>query len=288
MKMPKFTYNTAEGPITISYRKFGDQGDPVFLLHGLGEDKSAWVFQTVPIAKAGFTVFAHDARGFGKSTRVEFEDKEKALNFYSLENDAADVIALMDHLSIKKGHLVGHSMGGLIAQVISALYPDRVITTTIANSFSYPHSRIQAATRAWELAMENMTLSEAFETMIPWIMGETVMTHPIYEGLITEAKKIFIKTNSNRCFINKIRTIKIEGPELTKYLDKIKQPVLIIGGEEDVITPPHYQEHTKSVIPQAEMVIIPKVGHQATLENPKKFNEAIITFLKKHTVNKNS
>ncbi len=280
--MPKFTRKTVDGPITISYKQFGDQGDPVFLLHGLGEDKSAWVFQTMPIAKAGFTVYVHDARGFGKSTRVEFDEEEKALSYYSLENDATDVIALMDHLGVEKGHLVGHSMGGLIAQVISALYPDRVITTTIANSFSYPHPRIQAATRAWELSMENMTLSEAFETMIPWIMGETVMTHPIYEGLISEAQKVFIKTNSNWCFVNKIRTIKTKGPELLKYIEKIKNPVLLIGGEEDVITPPHYQEYTKSVIPQAELVVIPKVGHQATLENPKKFNEAIINFIKKN------
>lgn len=285
--MPKFTRDTEHGRITISYKKFGDQGDPVFLLHGLGEDKSAWQFQTLPIAKAGFTVYAHDARGFGKSTRVEFlDDKEKALDFYSLDKDGEDVIALMDHVSVEKGHLIGHSMGGIIAQVVSALYPERIITTTIANSFSHPHPRIIAATRAWQRAMETMSLEKAFDVLIPWIMGETIMTSPIYEALMSEARKIFVKGNTNWCFTNKIKTIRTKGPELVVHIKKIKNPVLLIGGEEDVITPSSYQKHTKSLIPQAEIVIIPKVGHQAMLENPVAFNKAIIDFLKKYSIQK--
>ncbi|NVM52395.1 MAG: alpha/beta hydrolase [Candidatus Helarchaeota archaeon] len=285
--MPEFTRDTEHGPISISYKKTGNAGDPVFLLHGLGEDKSAWQFQIAPIAKAGFTVYAHDARGFGRSTRVEeFEDEEKAQSFYSLENDVTDVIALMDHVGVEKGHLVGHSMGGLIAQVVSALYPDRVITTIIANSFSHPHPRIVAATRAWQRAMENMPLKEAFDVLIPWIMGEKMMTSPLYEALISEVRKIFVKTNTNWCFANKIKTIRTKGPELLDYIKKIKNPVLLIGGGDDVITPPRYQDHTKSVIPQAEIVIIPKVGHQATLENPVAFNKAIIDFLKNYAIQK--
>jgi pimeloyl-ACP methyl ester carboxylesterase len=280
--MPKFSRETEFGEITISYRKFGDNGDPVFLLHGLGEEKSAWQFQTVPIAKAGYTVYAHDARGFGKSSRVEFEDEEKAMQFYSLENDVEDVITLMDHVGVEKGHLVGHSMGGIIAQAVSGLHPERVLTTTIAHSFSHPHPRIVAATHAWEIAMENLPLAKAFDILIPWIMGETIMEHPIYEGLIGEARKIFVKTNSNWVFANKVRTIRAKGPDLLEHINKIKNPVLLIGGTEDAITPPKYQEHTKSLIPQAEIVIIPKVGHQATLENPKLFNQAIIDFLNKH------
>ncbi|NVM31936.1 MAG: alpha/beta hydrolase, partial [Candidatus Helarchaeota archaeon] len=231
--MPEFTRDTEHGPISIRYKKFGDQGDPVFLLHGLGEEKSAWQFQTLPIAKAGFTVYAHDARGFGKSTRVEFENEEKAQSFYSLENDATDVVALMDHVGVEKGHLVGHSMGGLIAQVVSALYPDRVISTTIANSFSHPHPRIIAATRAWQRAIENMPLKEAFDVLIPWIMGEAMMTSPLYDALMSEARKIFVKANTNWCFVNKIKTIRTKGPELLVLIPKIKNPVLLIGGADD-------------------------------------------------------
>jgi len=63
------------------------------LIHGVGMEKSGWMFQTGPISKAGFTVYAYDVRGFGKSTQIEFPDDEvKASNFYLIEKEIVQSI----------------------------------------------------------------------------------------------------------------------------------------------------------------------------------------------------
>ena len=62
---------------------------------------------------------------------------------------------------------------------------------------------------------------------------------------------------------------------------EITTPLLLIGGSDDILTPPKYQEYTKSQIPHAEIKIIPDVGHASILDNPNAFNEVVITFLEK-------
>ncbi len=286
--MPEFTRETELGSVTINYIKRGKKGDAVFLIHGLGMGKDAWLFQIRPIVKAGFTVYAHDSRGFGKSTMTEFpDDEKKAFEFYSLKNDVADLAALMEHVGVKKGHLIGISMGGLIAQMFCVTHPDRVISATIANSFSYPHGRILYSTAAWELAMEKMSFAEGFDILLPWVVGEKMLENPLFETVYDQMKDMYVKANSNWCFITKIRAIRARTPEtLQDRVKEIRVPILLIGGSDDILTPPKYQEYTKSLIPHAELVIIPDAGHASILDNPDAFNEAVITFLKKHAVNK--
>ena len=284
--MPNFIRETDLGSITINYLKKGKTGDAVFLIHGLGMGKDAWLFQLRPIANAGFTVYAHDSRGFGKSTMTEFPDEEaKALDFYSLDRDVEDLIALMDHLGVEKAHLVGISMGGLITQNTCILHPDRVISATIANSFSYEHGRITYAGESWLRAVEKMSFSDGFDIVLPWVLGEKTLESPLFKGIYDQMKDMYVKANSDWCFVNKIRAIQALSPEkMQDRVKEIKVPVLLIGGEDDILTPPKYQEYTKSQIPHAEMVILPDAGHASILDNTNGFNAAVIAFLTKHAI----
>jgi pimeloyl-ACP methyl ester carboxylesterase len=283
--MPKFTRDTIDGSITINFKKRGRRGDAVFLIHGVGGDLESWMLQTGPISKADFTVYTYDVRGFGNSTKIEFPDDElKASSFYSLKNDAADLIALMDHLNVKKAHLVGMSMGGYIAQITTILYPERVISLTISNSWSYPHARFIRAIQAWSLAVDNLTMEECFDIMLPWVMAEKSFEIPMIDRMLEPSKKRFIENNSNWCFSNKIKTGIIEAPTYNERIKEIKCPVLIIGGSDDLVAPPKYQEYTKTQIPQAEIIIVPDVGHQLKDENTKVFNKTVIEFLEKNSI----
>jgi pimeloyl-ACP methyl ester carboxylesterase len=283
--MPEFIRETDNGSVTISYLKRGKEGDAVFLIHGIGMGKAAWLLQIRPIAQAGFTVYAHDSRGFGNSTMTEFDDQKKAQEFYCLENDVADLEALMDHVGVEKGHLVGISMGGLIAQMFCVLHPERVLSATIANSFSYQHGRILFSGKSWEVAMEKMPFADGFDILLPWVVGETMLENPLFITVYDQMKDMYIKANSNWCFNTKIKSIRARGPEsLQERVKEIKNPVLLIGGSEDILTPPKYQEYTKSLIPHAELVIIPHAGHASILDNPEAFNTAVIAFLQKHAL----
>ncbi|MHA1131624.1 MAG: alpha/beta fold hydrolase [Candidatus Helarchaeota archaeon] len=285
--MTKFIRETDLGPVTISYKKRGKKGDAVFLIHGLGMGKDAWLLQILPIAKAGFIVYTHDSRGFGKSTMTEFQDDpELGLKFYSLERDVEDLFALMDHLGVAQAHLVGISMGGLITQYACILHPDRIISAVIANSFSYPHGRINYAGESWLRAAELMSFSDVFDILLPWTVGEKTLESSLFEGIYEEMKAMYIKANSNWCFVNKIRAIQALGQTLQERVKEIKTPVLLIGGGDDILTPPKYQEYTKSLIPHAESTIIPNAGHASILDNPEAFNRAVLSFLKKHSLTK--
>ena len=285
--MPDYIRETEFGTVKINYKKRGKTGDAVFLIHGLGMGKEAWLLQVLPISKAGFTVYSYDSRGFGDSSMIEFPgDEEKALRFYSLDNDTRDLIALMDHLGIEKAHLIGISMGGLITQNTCILHPERIISATIANSFSYQHGRITAAARSWELGMEKMPFEEAFDILLPWVIGEKTLESPLFQTVYEQMKQMYVKANNNYCFNAKIRAIRTLAPEsMQERVREIKIPVLLIGGSDDILTPPKYQEYTKSQIPHAEIVIISDAGHASILDNPEAFNSSVIAFLKKYAKN---
>lgn len=286
--MPEFVRETSLGSVKLKYLERGKKGDPVFLIHGLGMGKDAWLFQIRPIANAGFRVFAHDCRGFGKSSMPEFpDDDEKAVQFYSLDRDVEDLIALMDHLNIEKAHLVGISMGGLIAQYTCILQPDRIISATIANSFSFPHGRITYAGGSWSLAVEKLGFADGFDILLPWVLGEKTLENPLFATIYDQMKDMYIKANSDWCFVNKVRAIKAIGPEtIQNRVKEIKTPILLVGGADDILTPPKYQEYTKSQIPHAEMIILPEAGHASILDNTDGFNDAVINFLKKYAINR--
>jgi pimeloyl-ACP methyl ester carboxylesterase len=245
--MSTFRRNTSNGPIVINYEKFGNCGEAVLFVHGGGMDKSSWRFQIDPFVKANFTVYTYDVRGFGNSTRTEFpDDEKKALNFYSYKNDVLDLIDLMDYLCIERGHFIGHSMGGVIVQSLCIYHPDRVLSLTIANSISFSNSHLPHILR---------TLKR-LETKINW------------------------------CHYNKIKVgMAPETEELLKRVNEIKNPVLIIGGVNDLKTPPKCQKYTKKLLPHAKLIMMPKAGHMSITENAEAFNAAVINFISASTIN---
>ncbi|MFC1884801.1 alpha/beta fold hydrolase [Thermodesulfobacteriota bacterium] len=246
--MSSFTRNTEYGPITIDFEKYGEYGEPVFLIHGGGMEKKAWHFQIDPFIKAGFTVFAYDVRGFGNSTKPEFQDNEKlGLDFYSYKNDVSDFTALMDFVDVRAGHIVGHSMGGVIAQAVCISYSHRVLSATIANSISFSNALLTST-------------------------GKTLEK---------------LKNNDKWCHYNKIKVgMAPETERLLKRVCEIKNPVLLIGGSKDTKSPPACQEYTKSMVPHAEMTIFQGIGHMSIVKAADLFNKTVILFLLKHAMTK--
>jgi len=127
------------GDIDLAYETFGDPGDPAMLLvMGLATQMVAWHEDFCgELASRGFFVIRFDNRDVGRSTamrdmpapslvRIALRDKDCAQ--YSLSDLATDAMGLLDHLGIDKAHVVGASMGGMIAQTIAIEHPDRVLS----------------------------------------------------------------------------------------------------------------------------------------------------------------
>lgn len=102
--------------INVDYRVEG-QGEPVIMIGGLNSNKGAWRYQT-RVFKKYYRVITFDNRGAGKS--------DKPLGPYTIKMMAEDTIGLMDHLNVEKAHVLGYSLGGMIAQELAISYPKRV------------------------------------------------------------------------------------------------------------------------------------------------------------------
>ena len=114
------------GEIQINYEEYG-QGTPLVMVLGLGQDLTTWGFQ-IPEFSKHFRVIAFDNRDSGESTG----SKEA----YTTGTMARDTIGLMDYLRIDRAHLLGTSMGGMIAQQIALSAPERVIGLILASTTS--------------------------------------------------------------------------------------------------------------------------------------------------------
>ena len=121
--MPKATI----GDIQIYYEEHG-QGQPLIMVLGLGQDVTTWHFQISELSKH-LRLIVFDNRDSGKSSRCKAN--------YTTETMARDVLGLMDHLSIDRTHLLGTSMGGMIAQHVALMAPERIDRLFLASTTTW-------------------------------------------------------------------------------------------------------------------------------------------------------
>ena len=113
--------------IQIHYEEYGE-GPPLIMILGLGQDTATWEFQISDFSKQ-FRLILLDNRDSGKSSSCS--------ETYTTETMAQDILGLMDHLGITRAHLLGTSMGGMIAQQVALVAPEKVISLVLASTTSW-------------------------------------------------------------------------------------------------------------------------------------------------------
>ncbi|TFG08619.1 MAG: alpha/beta hydrolase [Promethearchaeota archaeon] len=273
--------------IKICYDIHGE-GDPVFLLHGFSDRKEHWRAQVGELSKH-FKLIRMDNRGAGRSDRPNGE--------YTMEIFASDVVGLMDFLEIEKAHIIGHSMGGMIAQNLIILYPDRVRKMVLINTFAGikppgeptdDYEKIQKKSAiAGQKAIENDPLNA-------FIKGaKASYSRNFWKMMREDPKRKFHGIWSVEDLIDeKIK----HGPTPTdlakqahaiamhntyERLNEIKNEVLIIAAEKDKSCPVSANKKIHKLIPNSRFIVIEKAAHQSILEKPHEINKIIIEFLSK-------
>lgn len=115
------------GEVHIYYEEYGE-GPPLIMILGLGQDTATWGFQIEEFSKY-FRLILLDNRDSGRSSSCS--------ETYTTETMAGDILGLMDHLEIERAHLLGTSMGGMIAQQVALMAPDRVVSLVLASTTSW-------------------------------------------------------------------------------------------------------------------------------------------------------
>jgi len=258
------------GDFSLYVERHGD-GFPVLLISGLSGHAAYWEAQ-IPAFSREFGVVLHDHRGVGQSDHVKMS--------YTVDKMAADVIGLMNKLEIEKAHIVGHSTGGAIAQILAIEHPQRVAALVITASWPKPDAYFRR---------EFMLRKEILEGLGPtaYIQQASLMLYPAAwvaehneELRGYEARMI---ANFPPTEIMASRIDALMAFDRAKDLGKIKAPTLIVGAADDQVTPAYQSEALARAIPNAELKMFASGGHAFTQVKPRDFNQAVLPFLEAHT-----
>jgi pimeloyl-ACP methyl ester carboxylesterase len=281
--------------IDLAFDTFGDPNAESFLLiSGLGTQMIRW---TTPfcenLASRGYRVIRFDNRDTGKSTHFSgapvpdistLASRAKAglpIELpYTLRDMAADAIGLLDALSISRVHLVGRSMGGMIAQWISSEYPERVLSLTSIMSSTGNPGLPSAAPDVLAMLMRPapsfQTDPEAFlQHGVEFARRIAGTAYPFNETacrmlLIEEQRRGHDPGASRR----QIAALAVAGDRRDR-LAKIIVPTLVIHGTDDPLIPPACGEDTATSIPGARLLLLDGMGHELPPELYERAIEAI-------------
>ena len=151
------------GDIKIFYQDVGE-GEPLVLIMGFGGDHMAWALQMADFS-AQYRVIAFDNRGVGQSDAPDHP--------YTIRMMAGDALGLMDALGVDSAHVIGVSMGGMIAQELALARPDRVRSLHLACTFARPDAYMLALNAAWREMRIGLGRESTLRTLGLWLFSPT-------------------------------------------------------------------------------------------------------------------
>ena len=242
--------------IRLAYDRRG-KGTPMVLLHGFPLDHHLWD-EVVPLLEDQFDLIIPDLRGFGGSSTVD--------SFYSMEDYASDVAALLDHLGIPKAAIVGHSMGGYAALAFARLFPDRVSGLGLVSSQvldDAPERKEGRYKSAAEVADKG--IGSVVETMAPKFTSDT---------RLQEYARTSMEKQQPAAYIGALKAM-AERVDSTPLLSTINYPVVLIHGDADSLIPVDRAREVKASFPQSHFVEIRGAGHMPMMEAKEQTAEAL-------------
>ena len=264
--MPRISIGDCE----LYYEREG-AGFPVLFITGLAGYASFWRDQ-VPSFARSYDTISYDHRGVGQS------EQRCASNV--IERLAADVIGLLDALGIAKAHVVGHSAGAAVAQVLAIEHPQRFASVVIVAGWTKPDAYFR---RFFGLRKELLSRLGASS----YIQANTLFLYPpAYiasnnEKLRQIEAQALAHSPSAETIASRIDAIM--AFDRTADLGRIRTPTLVLGAQDDVITPAYFSEDLARRIPGAEAKFFPQGGHDFPQVVPREFNQAVLPFLQAHT-----
>lgn len=256
---------------------FGNPADPTLLLiMGSGGQGILWPTEfCANLAKKGFFVIRYDNRDTGLSSLIDYNEQP-----YTLLDMATDAIDILNHYRCDKAHIVGASMGGAIAQLIGAHYPDRVQTLgllmttndmrpamdafvgqTTQSPLSPPLPVVLNAARMAMLMPPN-TLDEKVASFINNAKINSGGKKPVDEILCQQLALLSLaRTRDESASFNHFKALMASHDLLSATQGQIKAPTFIMHGDADPIFPVDHAHALQATIKHAQLEIIPDVGH---------------------------
>lgn len=263
------------GSFDIHYELQG-QGEPILFIQGVGVPGSGWRLQVQELSKH-FQTLTYDNRGVGSSVPC----REKI----TVELMAEDAVAVMKAAGVKSAHIVGHSLGGVIAAEIALSHREMVKSLTFVCTFASGKTGARVT---------------------PWVLWKSIRTR---WGTKAMRRRAFLEMLFSEHFLNRVnrdefamslvplmgRDLAESPPILMKQLRALGRhnaeerlctlkgiPTLVISAEHDGIAKPEYGRKIAECIPGARFELMEDAAHAVTIERPKDFNTRLTRFLRAH------
>lgn len=260
--------------VSLAYDVSGPaDGPPLLLVHGLATQLVAWPAELVDgFVERGFRVVRFDNRDIGLSTHLADAPPPDVLAAlttgdtssasYRLEDMADDAVGLLDHLGIDAAHVLGVSMGGMIAQTIAIRHPARVRTLTSVMSTPSPH--LGAATNealAVLLAPPATSREEAQERSVMTFKVIGSPGFPLDEDwLRSVAGQAWDRAYDPTGVARQLMAIHASG-DRSDALREVRVPTLVFHGADDPLVQLEGGQATAAAVPDAKLVVVPGMGH---------------------------
>jgi 3-oxoadipate enol-lactonase len=256
--------------VDLHYRVDGAGDQTALLINGVGDDLEGWAFQRDDLAAAGLRVVTFDNRGCGHSSQPAGP--------YTSAEMAGDAKGLADALGLAPFHLIGVSMGGVIAQEYAAAWPGDLISVVLASTYARPDPLTYAAFEVWALIAEAAGMPVMMRQQAPWVFSTDFYAGQPgrLAGFLADMERT---TQTAAGFAAQIGALLTH--DCTGRLAAITTPALVLASQDDIIIKPALSRALFEALPDAHWVLLAG-GHAAFLENPAAWNRAVIDFVAAH------
>ncbi|HUZ37769.1 MAG TPA: alpha/beta fold hydrolase [Streptosporangiaceae bacterium] len=256
--------------IDVNYKLEGDGPETIVLVNGLADDLETWAFQVEDFLAAGYRVLRFDNRGIGASS--------KPAGPYSSRMLADDAKALVDSLGVTGFHLMGVSMGGMIAQEYALAYGADLRSATFACTY--------AAAGPFCSRMFDMWAGIAPVLGVPYVMRDVTLwafTVPFFdqrgEELAEFETAMRYMDQPIHAYLAQLAVI--QQHDTTSRLSQIAVPTLVLAGGEDILIPVSLSRQLHELVPGSTWATT-KGGHACLWEHPAEFNQIFLEFVSQH------
>jgi 3-oxoadipate enol-lactonase len=254
------------------YYEIHGEGPPLVLVMGIGYDSSLWTLQQVPVLSTCFRVIILDNRDVGRSSTVSHS--------YTIADMADDLAGLVDALGIERTHVLGLSMGAMIAQEFALRHANRLDRLVLTGSGAAPARSAVDPIRIWSWVKANDATGEVF--------GGQQLTS-LFSTAFLRNREAVQQTSALLAANPYPMTPEAYLRQAQAYLNfdsldrlgGITAPTLVIVGEQDLVTPPWIAREVADAILGARFEVIRGAGssHVVPIERPDEFNQLVSNFL---------
>jgi len=247
------------GQLRLCYEISGPvDGEPLLLIHGLGAQMIAWYPGFCrALEAAGFKLIRFDNRDVGLSSKLEDTPD------YSLADMASDVVGLLEALGLESVHLVGQSMGGMIAQELAISHPERV--RSLCSIYSAPSAEYLTDDELFWTILERPAVLDRDQAILQWIDTERLSGLEGFDAAsIHEFAAVIYDRNYCPQGLRRQAQAMLNGADRSAGLAQLSVPTAVIHGRDDRVVSYTGGVATALAVPDAELHLYAGMGHQVT------------------------